>query len=138
MESSLREKDERLSDLLGNQKELDAELLRLRAEVAAAKQANAATPDTHDYSEAETRDFFIDLLLREAGWALDQPRDREYEVAGMPNTQEKGFVDYVLWGDDGKPLALIEAKRTKRDPAWGSGRRSCMPTAWKNNSGSVP
>jgi type I restriction enzyme R subunit len=119
LESSLREKDERLSDLLGNQKELDAELLRLRAEVAAAKQANAATPDTHDYSEAETRDFFIDLLLREAGWALDQPRDREYEVSGMPNTQEKGFVDYVLWGDDGKPLALIEAKRTKRDPRVG-------------------
>ena len=44
---------------------------RLRDEVAAAKKANAATPDTHDYSEAETRDYFIDLLLKEAGWALD-------------------------------------------------------------------
>ena len=42
----------------------------------------AAQPDTHDYSEAETRDYFIDLLLKEAGWPLDQPRDREFEVSG--------------------------------------------------------
>ena len=46
-------------------------------------------------------------LLKEAGWPLDQPRDREFEVAGMPNTQGTGYVDYVLWGDDGKPLALV-------------------------------
>jgi type I restriction enzyme R subunit len=94
---------------------LDDELLRLRAEVAAAKAANNAQPDAHDYNEEQTRDLYIDLLLKEAGWALDQPRDREFEVAGMPNSQGQGFVDYVLWGDDGKPLAVVEAKRTRRD-----------------------
>jgi type I restriction enzyme, R subunit len=94
---------------------LDEELARLRAEVAAAKAANNAQPDEHDYNEAQTRDLYIDLLLKEAGWTLDQPRDREFEVAGMPNHQGKGFVDYVLWGDDGKPLAVVEAKRTRRD-----------------------
>jgi type I restriction enzyme R subunit len=94
---------------------LDAELAGLRAEVAAAKQSNAAQPDTHDYSEAQTRDLYIDLLLKEAGWALDQARDREFEVQGMPNSQGIGFVDYVLWGDDGLPLAVVEAKRTRRD-----------------------
>src|SRR5690625_4551248 len=119
LENSLREKDEKLSELLSDKTDLDEKLVRLRAEVAEAKKANAERPDTHDYSEAETRDFFIDLLLKEAGWALDQPCDREYPVTGMPNAQEKGFVDYVLWGDDGKPLALIEAKRTKRDPRVG-------------------
>lgn len=119
LEARLRERDEKLAVLLSDKTQLDAELVRLRAEVAAAKQANAAVPDTHDYSEAETRDYFIDLLLKEAGWPLDQARDREFEVAGMPNEQKKGFVDYVLWGDDGKPLALIEAKRTKRDPRVG-------------------
>ena len=117
--TQLRERDEKLTALLSDRTALDEELKRLREEVAAAKKANAATPDAHDYSEAETRDYFIDLLLKEAGWALDQPRDREFEVTGMPNTQEKGFVDYVLWGDDGKPLAIIEAKRTKRDPRVG-------------------
>ena len=57
---------------------------RLRAEIAAAKAANEARPDTHDYSEAETRALIIDVLLKEAGWPLDQPRDREYQVTGMP------------------------------------------------------
>ena len=46
--------------------------MRLRAEVAEARKASGAQPDTHDYSEAETRDYFIDLLLKEAGWPLDQ------------------------------------------------------------------
>lgn len=95
--------------------ERDAEIARLQAEIAAIKQANTATPDTHDYNEEATRDAFIDLLLREAGWPLDQSRDREFPVVGMPNTTGDGFVDYVLWGDDGKPLAVIEAKRTRRD-----------------------
>ena len=115
LEGQLRERDEKLSALLSDNVAMDEELRRLRAEVATAKAANAAVPDTHDYSEAETRDYFIDLLLKEAGWALGDARDRELEVAGMPNAQAKGFVDYVLWGDDGLPLALVEAKRTKRD-----------------------
>ncbi len=115
LETELRDRDEKLVELLEGKKTLDEELTRLRAEVAAAKKANAATPDQHDYSEAETRDYFIDLLLKEAGWPLTEPRDREFLVSGMPNQANEGFVDYVLWGDDGKPLALIEAKRTKRD-----------------------
>ncbi|MBI3148981.1 MAG: DEAD/DEAH box helicase family protein [Betaproteobacteria bacterium] len=115
LEAGLRERDEKLATLLADKTTLDEELTRLRAEVAAAKQAAAAQPDTHDYSEADTRDYFIDLLLKEAGWPLDQPLDREFEVAGMPNKQGKGFVDYVLWGDNGKPLGLVEAKRTRRD-----------------------
>ena len=94
---------------------LEAELAALRAEVAAAKAANAAVTDTHDYDEAATRDAFIDLLLNEAGWPLDKPQDREFPVSGMPNNTGDGFVDYVLWGDDGKPLGLVEAKRTRRD-----------------------
>jgi type I restriction enzyme R subunit len=87
----------------------------LRADIAKAKTANQAEHDTHDYNEEQTRDYFIDLLLHEAGWALDKAEDREFEVANMPNNAGVGFVDYVLWGDDGKPLAVVEAKRTRRD-----------------------
>ena len=115
LETQLAEKDTRLTELLTGKAALDAELERLRAEIAAIKKQNAETPDTHNYSEAETRDYFIDLLLKEAGWPLDKPQDREYPVTGMPNEKGEGFVDYVLWGDDGKPLGLVEAKRTKRD-----------------------
>lgn len=119
LDARLREKDESLAALLTGKTALDEELKRLRAEVAEAKKAATAQADPHDYSETETRDYFIDLLLKEAGWPLDQPRDREYEVSGMPNQEGHGFIDYVLWGDDGKPLGLVEAKRTRRDPRVG-------------------
>ncbi|EJW11614.1 Type I restriction-modification system, restriction subunit R [Rhodovulum sp. PH10] len=98
---------------------LEAELAAVRAEIAATKAANQAIPDTHDYSEAETRDLFIDLLLREAGFDPQAPGCTEVPVTGMPNGTGQGFVDYVLRGDDGKPLALVEAKRTRKDPAVG-------------------
>jgi type I restriction enzyme R subunit len=91
LERELHERDEKLATLLVDKADLDAELVRLREEVAVAKKANAQVHDDHDYSEAETRDLFIDLLLREAGWTLDQPRDREYEVTGMPNAPGKGY-----------------------------------------------
>ena len=113
--AQVAEKDTKLEELITDKLALDAELTRLRAEIAEVKRKNEATPDQHDYSEAETRDYFIDLLLKEAGWALDKPRDREFKVSGMPNKKDEGFVDYVLWGDNGKPLGLVEAKRTKRD-----------------------
>ncbi|HBJ85487.1 MAG TPA: restriction endonuclease subunit R, partial [Verrucomicrobiales bacterium] len=115
LEGQLKDKDEKLSALLSDKTALDVELVKLRAEITVAKQANEKQPDTHDYSEAETREYFIDLLLKETGWALDQARDREFPVTGMPNAKNEGFVDYVLWGDDGKPLGIVEAKRTKKD-----------------------
>ncbi len=104
----------KLAELLADKDALNTELQQLRDEIAAAKAKNAAQPDTHDYSEAETRDAFIDLLLQEAGWALDGPQTREYEVRGMPSPTGLGYVDYVLWGDDGLPLAVVEAKRARR------------------------
>jgi type I restriction enzyme R subunit len=63
----------------------------LRAEVAAAKQANTAQPDTHDYSEAETRDYFIDLLLKEAGWPLDPARNFESSRSGHAQQRGQGL-----------------------------------------------
>ncbi len=95
---------------------LEAEIKRLYAEIAEIKAVAAKARDTHDYDEAATRDLFIDLLLREAGWVFTKPGyDTEYPVVGMPNKTGDGFVDYVLWGGDGKPLGLVEAKRTRKD-----------------------
>ena len=112
--TQLAEKDTKLSALFADKEALSAQLEQARKEIAEIKKKNAATPDEHNYSEAETRDYFIDLLLKEAGWPLTEKRDREYPVTGMPNVPGKGFVDYVLWGDDGKPLAVVEAKRTRK------------------------
>lgn len=88
----------------------------LQAEIARTKAANQAIPDRRDYRESETRDLFIDTLLREAGFDPQAPDVAEVEVRGMPNASGVGFVDYVLPGADGRPLALIEAKRSRRDP----------------------
>ncbi|MFZ5663834.1 MAG: DEAD/DEAH box helicase family protein [Pseudomonadota bacterium] len=99
---------------------LEAELAAAKAEMTALRKANEGRDAGHNYDEATTRDQFIDALLREAGWTLADERDVEYPVHGMPNDksvdgQGAGFVDYVLWGKDGKPLGLVEAKRTRKD-----------------------
>ena len=119
--AKFKEQDEAHARALAEKDELvaarDAEIAELQAQIAAA-QAEAA-PDTRDYDEAAARDLFIDVLLHEAGWALEEERDREYPVTGMPNAEGNGFVDYVLWGADGLPLAVVEAKRTSKSPEVG-------------------
>lgn len=108
----LSAKDAALAAALENNVALETQIAALREEVARAKIANATVADTHDYREDETRDLFIDVLLKEAGWALDSTRDREFQVTGMPDGGA-GFVDYVLWGENGLPLGLVEAKRSR-------------------------
>ncbi len=84
-------------------------------------------------SEAQTRKVYIDLYLSEAGWEVAEPKSTtvladgkkvisgqafpgkacsEIPVRGMNNVSGIGFCDYVLYGKDGKPLAIIEAKKT--------------------------
>src|SRR3546814_10511672 len=95
---------------------VNAELAALRAELARAKAANIAVPDDHDYHEADTRRFLIDVLLREAGWEVGVNAAVEVPATGMPKAKGEGFVDYVLWGAAGQPLAVVEAKRSLNDP----------------------
>lgn len=77
------------------------------------------TPNPNDPTEHETRKQYIDAMLRDAGWRLGADWLEEVELQGMPNQAQVGFADYVLYGDNGKPLAVIEAKRTSVDPAKG-------------------
>ena len=102
-----------------SRKDIESELEALRERLAAIKAENDAVPETHDWNESKTRKLIIDLALQRAGWPLDRERDREYEVTGMPNKTGLGYVDYVLWGNDGKPLAVVEAKRTTVNPKKG-------------------
>jgi len=118
LSADLTARDESIADLTRQKAELDAQLAALRDQIAEAKRENEAAPIRHDFNEAQTRDAYIDLLLAEAGWS-DRTIGREVEIAGMPSTQGVGYADYVLWGDDGKPLAVIEAKRTRRNPREG-------------------
>ena len=65
-------------------------------------------------SEDETRKLYIDILLKEAGRDANEKDVREYPVK-LKRTGGNGYVDYVLWGDDGKPLAVVEAKKVIKD-----------------------
>ena len=83
------------------------------------EQQPAYVPKPLDLTEYETRKLYIDAMLQDAGWTEGRDWVNEYPVEGMPNASGRGFVDYVLLGDDGRPLALVEAKRTCQDPAAG-------------------
>ncbi len=116
--AQLKARDEAVETAVLEKASYEQLVAELRGQIAAAQAASAATPDTHDYDEAQTRRDLVDLMLHEAGWALDQKRDREYPVTGMPEGKN-GFADYVLWGADGLPLAVVEAKKTSVDPVAG-------------------
>ena len=116
LEQKLAEQSELALKRQQEKDSLDAELIRIRKQLVEARQRSEQQQDPHDYSEADTRKYLIDLDLQRVGWDLEQPNVREYEVSGMPNPSGKGFVDYVLWGDDGKPLAVVEAKKSTKDP----------------------
>lgn len=70
-------------------------------------------------SEYATRKKYIDTMLRDDGWTEGKNWLNEYELPGMPNKSEVGFADYALFGDDGRILAVIEAKRTCVDVSKG-------------------
>ncbi|MDD4981547.1 MAG: DEAD/DEAH box helicase family protein [Candidatus Omnitrophica bacterium] len=77
-------------------------------------------------SEAQTRQFIINQRLKLSGWEVKNPLHVTEELdiwvglpAGVaePQTPYQGhiFADYVLLGKDGKPLAVVEAKKTTVD-----------------------
>ena len=76
------------------------------------EQQQTYVPKPLSISEYETRKLYIDAMLQDAGWIENTNWYNEYEIPGMPNKSEVGFADYVLTGDAGQILAVIEAKRT--------------------------
>ena len=91
---------------------------------ALATSANAAA-NALEFDEATTRTRLIDSLLASAGWnvagGLDSTDEvgKEIEVQHQPTESGIGYADYILWDDNGNPLAVIEAKKTSVDPERG-------------------
>jgi len=119
----LREKEELQEQKLQLQKEreaFDAERAAFRAK--REQKGEAAKVKAEDWTEEETRIRLIDVLLREAGWNPKGEDVAEFKITGLPtNAFPSGWgkADYVLWDDDHKPLAVIEAKKTIKSPESG-------------------
>lgn len=110
--------DEKQAEIEKLRKQIEEMSARFTAEKDQHKKERTFQPD--DLSEFATRKRFIDVDLREMGWKLegvDADVQVEYEVDGMAGKAgQKGYVDYVLFGKDGLPLAVVEAKRASKDP----------------------
>jgi len=94
--------------------------------------------------EATTRRRLIDIALARAGWTIGvngantDEVTQEHEVSGQPTATGKGLVDYALWSANGKPLALIEAKKTSRDAEQGRKQAELYADALEKAYGQRP
>ena len=114
-ESLIEQKDSEI-------KALQAKIAEMSASLTAGKEEKqeSRTFVPADLSEFKTRKIYIDVDLKSMGWKFggtDADVWEEYEVTDMNGVfGQKGYCDYVLFGRDGLPLAVIEAKRTSKDP----------------------
>lgn len=88
--------------------------------------------EVKDISEYETRKQYIDLELKIAGWDFDKNITEELKLTGMPNDKNEGYADYVLFGKNGLPLAVVEAKRTSVDPRVGQNQAKLYANCIEN------
>ena len=109
--------------------EKEAEIAALRRQIEQMSAQYTAGKEQHqqerafqpeDLSEFQTRKIYIDMDLKLMGWKFagaDADVQEEYPVEGMAGVAgQMGYCDYVLFGKDGLPLAVVEAKRTSKDP----------------------
>ena len=129
----LSAKDKNIKEEREEHKELAAELTERRKQSKLNYDFNI-----DEISEFETRKRYIDVELKLAGWDIGKDVIEEVEVKGMPNNAEKGFVDYVLYGDNGKPLAVVEAKRPSKDSHYGEQQAKLYANCLEKQYGQRP
>lgn len=130
---NLSSKDRKLEEILKENEEL-------RQQMAEERKLHNKTREfrVDTISEAETRKRYIDVQLKEAGWVIGSNCTIEEPVTGMPNPSGTGFVDYVLWGKDSLPLAVVEAKKASVDTMVGSQQAKLYADCLQNKYGVRP
>lgn len=136
-QEELAKENDILKQWIADQKQIVRERKSEREQVLTFEQAvPELTP------EAETRKVYIDVLLEEAGWKnLKMGHELEFPVEGMPkstNPSGIGYADYVLWGDNGLPLAVIEAKQTMVDASKGRHQATLYADCLERMTGQRP
>ncbi|STB00551.1 DEAD/DEAH box helicase family protein [Clostridium baratii] len=129
----LSAKDKKIEEVRKENEELREELTSKRKDNSRKNDFNVT-----EINEYETRKRYIDVELKLAGWDFNKDIREEVEVAKMLNQSEVGYVDYVLYGDNGKPLAVVEAKRTSKDPKVGQQQAKLYADCLEKQSGQRP
>lgn len=120
-----------------------AELAAARATAEHSLAALAAI-NPLDFDEAATRRQLIDRMLADAGWpvppglASNERVAKEVRVEHQPTESGIGYADYVLFDEAGKPLAVIEAKKTVEDAEKGRTQAQCYADGLERMHGQRP
>ena len=147
------ELERQLTELQKAQVEKRAENLHVPAtetqkETIKTKATQAA--ETVGLTEEQTRKQLIDSLLVDAGWILRKsPEDYdphlgrpqalpEYPVNHQPTSSGLGYADYVLMGPNGKPIAVVEAKKTARSAEDGQAQVRLYADGIEKDTGQRP
>ena len=133
LERELEEQTKKLEDTLKENEELRKQLTQERESKEKSKNF-----ELKDLSEFETRKQFIDLDLQIAGWDFKENITEELEVQGMKNAEGIGYVDYVLFGKNGLPLAVVEAKRSSKNAHEGKQQASLYADCLEEKYGQRP
>lgn len=142
-----RTRPQELKDLYDRLSSKDKRLDEIRKENEVLREALTVqrrnTTEHYDFevdklSEAETRKRFVDIELALAGWEIGKDCVIEVLVEGMPTATGTGYVDYVLYGNNGKPLAVVEAKKSSKDPNVGSQQAKLYADCLHNQYGQRP
>lgn len=132
LQAELAEKDQKLASILQKPE------VRKKYRVARVDNSKTRVFPKIDLSEFRTRKLYIDLALELAGWKIGSDCRVEVELSGMPNPTGTGYADYVLYGENGRPIAVVEAKRTSVDAKAGKIQASLYADCIQKEYGERP
>ncbi|MBQ8286359.1 MAG: DEAD/DEAH box helicase family protein, partial [Thermoguttaceae bacterium] len=149
-DATIAQKEAELLELARSLGEKNATVDALQQELEAFKtqrEQELALVVAPDPNEAETRRRYVDVELKLSGWVFPDEKaetgvepnvEIEFEIDGLPTPSGKGRADYVLKGKDGKPFAVVEAKRALGDPEAGREQAKLYADALEKSSGVRP
>lgn len=114
-----------LLEELETERQRAAHLERTAEQLTQAQERGERVANELHFDEVATRKRLIDMQLAQHGWevgaegANTEAVTQEEEVLHQPTGNGKGYADYVLWDDNGQPLAVIEAKKSAIDAEQG-------------------
>ena len=140
-EPQIKKAEEQLADQVSTRTEQQADYQEVQRDAAQLDQIRVAAEPVADLlhlSESETRRRLIDHDLALAGWKVGHQGQSTAEVTQEHPLLNGERADYVLWDINGKPLAVVEAKKSSRDVDAGRKQASLYADSLEKQYGQRP